>query len=577
MTGDGSYNLTDRDREALRFYNEPAPVGAGFGITRYLFELHQQQPHLRSVFPDLGRDGQAYVEWLHLYGRETLGIIDELLPPRPQGLPHLSAPGREQGVGDGPPVGVNVLGHLQAELGIGEAGRLIVAGLDARKVPVIPIESNWRPPARHGHRYESAPPAAAGFPITITCANPDSMRTIAKEVGREFFRERYSVGYWWWEVDGPTPFNWRRNFDLVDEVWVASEYVADAFGAELGLPVRRMKLPVWVPDPPVMSRSRLGLPDQFLFLFMFDYTSVCERKNPIAVLDAFKRSFAEDDGAALVIKCVNRELEPQEHERVMTATSGRTDIRVLDSFVDPDEKNAMLAACDCYVSLHRSEGFGLPLAEAMYFGKPVIATGYSGNLEFMSERNSYLVGYTTTDVGQGRFPYPYNAVWAEPDVEHAIRLMRQVFDDRDAARAVGERAARDIREAHSLDAAGRSMEERLAEIAAGLARERELRADRWESIDRAAALLSSGPRGSRRSARGARAAARRLTLRVIRPFAAHQHMLDEQLLGSVEQLRELGVDLAREARRSRRMIEQQALVRAAELAGSRERPERREV
>ena len=143
------------------------------------------------------------------------------------------------------------------------------------------------------------------------------------------------------------------------------------------------------------------------------------------------------------------------------AAGDHPDIHFINRYVSAPEKDALLAACDCYVSLHRSEGFGLTPAEAMYFGRPVIATGYGGVLEFMTAENSYLVGHATTTVGPDAHPYPPDGVWAEPDLDEAARLMRHVFEHPEEARERGARAAVDIRRTNSPQAAGAAMAERL--------------------------------------------------------------------------------------------------------------------
>ena len=216
--------------------------------------------------------------------------------------------------------------------------------------------------------------------------------TFADQAGPGFFFDRYSIGLWWWEIN-EFPERFSRSFEPLDEVWVGSHFVADAISAVSPVPVVKVTMPVSMPEIEEFDRGDLGLPEGFVFLFVFDYHSVFERKNPLALVEAFEQAFPEGSGASLVLKSINSEHHPEEHGRLIEAARDHRDIHVVDRYVTAAEKNAMFAGCDCYVSLHRSEGFGNTLAEAMYLGKPVIATGYSGNMEFMTPQNSYPVDY----------------------------------------------------------------------------------------------------------------------------------------------------------------------------------------
>jgi glycosyltransferase involved in cell wall biosynthesis len=193
---------------------------------------------------------------------------------------------------------------------------------------------------------------------------------------------------------------------------------------------------------------------------------VFERKNPLGLITAFTEAFAPGTGAALLIKTINADQHPSEHDLLLADAARHPDIRVQEGYLDPRVKNALLASCDCYVSLHRAEGFGLTLAEAIYFGCPVIGTGYSGNLDFMSEENSCLVDFELIPIGRGAGPYPAEGEWAEPDLDHAARLMREAFDDPARSREIGARGAADIRRTHSREAAGSVMRRRLEAIRA---------------------------------------------------------------------------------------------------------------
>jgi glycosyltransferase involved in cell wall biosynthesis len=199
---------------------------------------------------------------------------------------------------------------------------------------------------------------------------------------------------------------------------------------------------VRVPEPTSsdLERSSFGpLKDtagRFMFLVVFDHFSVVERKNPVGVIEAFKVAFKPGEGPVLVIKSINGSARPKYHGQVEEAANGRPDIIVWDEFLPRPDQMALVRAADCLVSLHRSEGLGLHLAEAMWLGTPTIATAYSGNLDFMDPSCSLLVSAGRTNVVDGQGAYPPTAMWADPDLAEAASYMRQIASDADLARAL---------------------------------------------------------------------------------------------------------------------------------------------
>jgi glycosyltransferase involved in cell wall biosynthesis len=303
------------------------------------------------------------------------------------------------------------------------------------------------------------------YDTNLICINADQLPLLAQEVGPEFFRNRYNIGLWFWETE-LFPASMHAGFDFLHEVWVASEFVRQAIAAASPVPVFTMPLPlrVAVPLAPAPERAALNLPEGFLFLFSFDFFSVAERKNAVAVIHAFAQAFAPDEGAALLIKSINGHTNRAELERLHHARAGRTDIILQDGYLSRPENDALFAACDCYVSLHRSEGFGLTIAEAMLQEKPAIATRYSGNLEFMDDSNSFLCGYNLRRVGDDAPPYPPDAEWADPDVDEASRLMRFVRQHPEEAQERGRKARADLCARHHPGVAGVFIQKRLAEL-----------------------------------------------------------------------------------------------------------------
>jgi hypothetical protein len=272
------------------------------------------------------------------------------------------------------------------------------------------------------------------------------------------------------------------------------------------------------------------------------------RKNPTAVVDAFTRAFAPGEGPSLVLKSVNgRERKPHLLADLERAARDRPDVVVLDRFASEDESRAMLASCDCYVSLHRSEGLGLTMAEAMALGKPVIATGYSGNIEFMSEANSYLVPYELVDVPSTWWAYEPGATWAEPNVGAAAELMRRVWEHPDDARALGGRARDDLLERFSLQRTADFVERRLEDLRSSArhasghdARPAIVEASQALTADVGAGLVGRGTHPA--------SLVRRVLRRALWPYLEDQRRIDTAVLEAVSSLQRSVDQLERRVR-----------------------------
>jgi glycosyltransferase involved in cell wall biosynthesis len=370
--------------------------------------------------------------------------------------------------GSGPPISVNVEGYFDSCVGQGEAARLYTEGLRAAGADVgtttVQI-GELVPGAELPALLGPAPPdrAPARDPdVNLVCINGLELGAFASLRGPEYFSRRPAVGVWAWESD-PVPEQLTENAGLLSEIWVYSRYVAEILDPAVAVPVVTMPLPLEPAAAPAAG-ERLALPDGFKFLFAFDFFSTLKRKNPIGLVEAFSRAFDPGEGPHLVLKSLNAERRPEARDDLLEAIGGRPDIELFDRLLDPGEQAELMARCDCYASLHRSEGFGLPLAEAMALGKPVIATGYSGNTEFMTESNSYLVAHSLGRVGSDAGLYPAGGTWAEPDLDDAARIMRRVWEEPEEARERGRRAAGDIAALLAPPVVGRRERRRLERI-----------------------------------------------------------------------------------------------------------------
>jgi glycosyltransferase involved in cell wall biosynthesis len=365
---------------------------------------------------------------------------------------------------------MNVFGHFRGEFGVAEATRALVDAARAGGVRVALVSAG----AAYAHGGDLRMAADIGtespHPINVLGVNANDTVALLDRLGAEVADSRYTIGYWFWEL-ARFPAVWLPAIERVDEVWTASTFVRDAVAAVTAKPVTTVRLAIDPKPSRPYVRSDFDLRDgPFIFLFTFSFDSYIARKNPQGVIDAFRTAFAPGDARAmLLVKSINGHKTPHLVARLRDAIAGDDRIRLVDRPMARDNVFGLESVCDAYVSLHRSEGFGLGLAESMALGKPVIGTAYSGNLEFMDETTSRLLDYRLTPVRPGEYPQSEGQSWAEPDVEQAAREMRRLVEDPAFARALGERAAARMLNDFSATAVGAGIARRLRGILDGRA------------------------------------------------------------------------------------------------------------
>ena len=445
------------------------------------------------------------------------------------------------------PPAVEVAGFLKSGLGLGEAARLYVDALRAAGVPVhtttvdveMPtvVDTHGRAARKKTVEFEDVEHAGAR-PISLICVNAPELSQFRAQVGDEFFDRPRNIGSWAWEVDKVPP-DWMRMFGFVDEVWVYSHYIEHNLGHVAPVPVVRVPLPI---VEPALAGRRPGprIARQVHVPVHVRLLQHAQAQEPARVDLRVHAGLQAAGGArSFVLKSFNGDYKPERLAEVRRAAAAHPDIHVVDRYVTSAEKDALVAACDCYVSLHRAEGFGLTLGEAMILGKPVIATGFSGNTDFMTPENSYLVDWQPTSVGEGGENYPADGQWAEPDLDHAAATMRRVWEEADEAKQRGAAAQAEIREKWSLEAVGRVARDRLEEIAElGVdeqSRERRRVLPRPPgALERAEEKLTYDPLEDA-GERGARGATRRIALQAMRPYTYHQDELNELLVRALRE------------------------------------------
>ena len=469
-----SWSLGDPFETYEEYLHLPCVPRAGsrhLPVTRFMKYLYATDESLRQRFNLETLEGaEAYVraqigtaqtrEWdrrlvetaLLRSGRNSLRAVTRKLPAR------LNA---------GDPL-VNVIGYFRLAVGVGESGRKMLmalddAGVDVRGLPVhFGSDSRAIEVGMDTHFVEEAT-----APIQLFNINADQLPRTIEHLQPMLRKDAYRIVMPFCELE-EFPQAWLAAFDLVDEVWAPTRYVQSILAPHLSIPVVYMPSPLTVPAPPDCSRSEFGFPDDaFLFFFAFDYFSYVERKNPMALVRAFKRAFASADPARpvkLVIKTLNADAASEESDALREALRDEPDIILVDLILDREKTLQLINVCDAVASLHRSEGLGLIVAEAMALGKPVIATDYSATTELVTPSTGWPVDFKLVAVGAGKYPYSQGQVWAEADEEHAAWQMREVVNNPLEAKRRADSAKAFLNASFGADICARHLRKRVAEL-----------------------------------------------------------------------------------------------------------------
>jgi glycosyltransferase involved in cell wall biosynthesis len=362
-------------------------------------------------------------------------------------------------------LGLNIAGFLTAELGVGESARCMVRAADAAGLPaaLIPLQLHCK--NRLGDQtYAARLQADHPHAVNVVHLDPPASRDLDHH-HPGLRAGRYNIGYWAWELP-EFPDSWVPACAYFDEIWCPSEFVRESIAMKVPLPVFTMPHAIAFDPPAGDHRAHFGLPgDKFLFLVLYDLNSYSARKNPQAAIEAFRRSGLAGRGATLVLKVHNVRGNEADLAQLQAAVADLPGTVLITATLSRAEIYQLQAACDCYVSLHRSEGFGLAVAECMHLGKPVISTDWSATAEFVHAGNGCPVRHRLTTLDRNHGPYGKGQIWAEADVDHAAEWMQRLHGDRALAARLGAAARATIAARFAPAVIGTRYRRRLEAIA----------------------------------------------------------------------------------------------------------------
>ena len=357
--------------------------------------------------------------------------------------------------------GINLVGYIAAELGIGEAARSLARACAATGVPYSVVDVGYQSSNLQRDTQALAGASIQRYPIDVVYVNADQTDATLHHLTVKGLDSAYKIGFWHWEQPR-LPAVYLSAFTHLQEIWVPSTFVYHAVAAVSPVPVVIIPHAIQVSATPGAKRTHFGLPDDKLVaLVMYDFHSYQYRKNPQAAIAAFRQAVAGRTDAILVVKTINGHHHPEAAADLESHLANLPGTVVLKEFFTRQQTWDLQSCCDMLISLHRAEGFGLAPAEMMALGKPVVATGWSANMDFMTPENSMPVRYRLEPLAQAIGAYPAGPLWAEADIDHAASCILQLLNQPDLRRRLGEQAARDIATHFNPETVGRLVSDRL--------------------------------------------------------------------------------------------------------------------
>ncbi len=337
------------------------------------------------------------------------------------------------------PKGINLIGAIRAEMGLGQSCRLLANMIINCNYELSVYDMEFGDNVKKRDiSFDAYISETLPYGINIFHVNPIEIGKVFAQMP-EAWEGRYNIAFWLWELE-EFPKEWILYCDLFDEIWSPSQFTANSIRRITDVPVRVIPYFVTVNHKDKLGRKYFGLPeDKFLFLSMFDMNSTLGRKNPMGVVKAFKLAFPlEDSDVGIVFKVNN--ITGNSLEILKNALKNYHNIYFITKTMKKEEVNCLIRSVDVFISLHRSEGFGLVMSEAMLLGTPVIATNWSSNTEFMDKSVSCMVDYTLIENPKKEGLYRKGGVWAEPEYQQAANYMRKLAEDKEYCGLIGRKA-----------------------------------------------------------------------------------------------------------------------------------------
>lgn len=428
------YEALYEDHTFLEFLSREIP---GLGLTPLQALIYFQRKDVQKIYP-LPEHQAEVVQWFYQHGvhehRLERLLSFEKNPHRkicrePNTYPILSIQKAESCR----PFGVNLIGYAYGQIGIGEDIRMTAKCLQHADIPFVIL--NFPPGEdipQNDFSMAEYISEIGDYRINIFCMTALETGRYYAEKGRKQFEGRYNIGYWPWELSR-WPVEWMDLFHLVNEVWVSSRYTYDAVAPIAPVPVLIMPLAVELDSISNKKRVDFGLPQAaYLFCFAFDLNSSIYRKNPQACIEAFLKAFPRKrnnkkniNKVGLVIKVHRIKKHYTEWEKIKNLAAKDKRIHIIEETLSRPDLLALYKCCNCFLSLHRAEGYGRGIAEAILLGLHVITTAYSGNIDFCINEQIDLINYRLIPVGSKQYPFGENQVWAEANINEAAAAMRK--------------------------------------------------------------------------------------------------------------------------------------------------------